>query len=139
MEPDGPDHPDVQKFCLEPPKKSCLHSSGDGGPSALAAAEAFLQAVYEGPLSRAGTTFELSCRKLGVLLQEEEAADMGEQLVRIDSHHSARAQAAVRRGSARGSARGGAGSAHVSTTPRLGFASSSSAHSGLSREPSQKQ
>ena len=55
----------------------------NGGPEAdaLAAARWFLRIVYERPYSRLGTTFDLSCRKLGKLLADAESADNGARLV----------------------------------------------------------
>ena len=57
--------------------------------------------VYESTYSRVGSTFELSCRKLGVLLIEEEAADLGEELITeaqrgAPPQRCARAEAAAR-------------------------------------------
>ena len=45
------------------------------------AAAIFLRVIYERPISRVGSTFDLSCRKMGAVLVDEEARDRGDELV----------------------------------------------------------
>ena len=68
-----------------------LECGGYGGGAddgaTLASAHRFLRIVYERPLSRVGTTLDLSCRRLGVLLAEEESLDIGQRLVNEEQQH----------------------------------------------------
>ena len=60
-------------------------ASSAASAAALAAAAAFLEGVYERPLSRLGGGLDLSCRKLAARLDAEHAACLGAELVRDEA------------------------------------------------------